>query len=175
MKNKIKENNYAFIDAQNLYLGTKDDGWAVDIFKLRIYLKDKYKVSKAFWFIGYIEENEKFYSLLRNAGFEIVFKEISQGKNGKLKGNVDVDLTLTTVDLLSKYDNAILITSDGDFASLVKYLEDKDKFKVALSPNRKKTSFLLRKACGWKRAIQYLEDIRGELKKIEKQKAPSRD
>ena len=175
MKNKNIQNNYAFIDAQNLYLGTKDDGWAVDIFKLRIYLKDKYKVIKAFWFIGYIKENEKFYSLLRNAGFEIVFKEISQDKKGKPKGNVDVDLTLTTVDLLLEYDNAILITSDGDFASLVKYLEDKNKFKVALSPNRKKTSFLLRKACGWKRAIQYLEDVRVELKKIEKQKAPSRD
>ncbi|MEA2112509.1 MAG: NYN domain-containing protein [Patescibacteria group bacterium] len=175
MKNKNKENNYAFIDAQNLYLGTKDDGWAVDIFKLRIYLKDKYKVVKAFWFIGYIKENEKFYSLLRNAGFEISFKEISKKSNGKPKGNVDVDLTLTTVDLLLEYDNAILITSDGDFASLVKYLENKNKFKVALSPNRKKTSFLLRKACGWKRAIQYLEDVRSELKKLEKQKAPSRD
>ncbi len=162
---KNRENNYAFIDAQNLYLGTKDDGWAVDVFKLRIYLKDKYKVNKAFWFIGYIEENEKFYSLLENAGFEIIFKEISQDKNEKPKGNVDVDLTLTTVDLLLEYDKAILITSDGDFASLVNYLEDKVKFKVVLSPNRKKTSFLLRKACGWKKTIKYLIDIKHFIEK----------
>ncbi len=165
MKKSDKENNYAFIDSQNLYLGTKDDNWAVDIFKLRIYLKDKYKVNKAFWFIGYIKENKKFYSLLRKAGFEIIFKEISQDNNGKFKGNIDVDLTLNTVDLLLKYNKAILITSDGDFASLVYYLKNKNKFKVALSPNRKKTSFLLRKACGWNIAIQYLEDVKRELKK----------
>ncbi|MBU4480290.1 NYN domain-containing protein, partial [Patescibacteria group bacterium] len=121
MNNK-KQNNYAFIDAQNLYLGAKGDGWSVDVFKLRIYLKDKYKVTRAFWFIGYLEENEKFYSLLKNAEFELIFKEISQDENGKPKGNVDVDLTLATVDFLPEYDNAVLVTSDGDFASLVKYL-----------------------------------------------------
>ncbi len=172
---KKKENNYAFIDAQNLYLGTKDDGWAVDIFKLRIYLKEKYHITKAFWFIGYLEENKKFYTLLKDAGFEIIFKEISQDGNGKPKGNVDVDLTLHTVDMLHRYDNAVLITSDGDFASLVVYLQEKNKFRVVLSPNRKKTSFLLRKACGWKRSIQYLIDVKGELKIQTKQKAPSRD
>jgi len=172
---KKKENNYAFIDAQNLYLGTKDDGWAVDIFKLRVYLQEKYHTTKAFWFIGYMQENEKFYTLLKNAGFKIVFKEISQDGKGKPKGNVDVDLTLHTVDMLHAYDSAVLITSDGDFASLVTYLQEKNKFKVALSPNRKKTSFLLRKACGWKRSIQYLEDVRDELKTQTKQKAPSRD
>ena len=56
---KNQENNYAFIDAQNLYLGLKDDGWAVDVFKSRVYLKDKYQVSKAFRFIGYLEKNKK--------------------------------------------------------------------------------------------------------------------
>ena len=102
---------------------------------------------------------------MENAGFEIIFKEISQDKNEKPKGNVDVDLTLTTVDLLLEYDKAILITSDGDFASLVNYLEDKVKFKVVLSPNRKKTSFLLRKACGWKKTIKYLIDIKHFIEK----------
>ncbi|MCG2694876.1 NYN domain-containing protein [Candidatus Parcubacteria bacterium] len=159
MNNK-KQNNYAFIDAQNLYLGAKGDGWSVDVFKLRIYLKDKYKVTRAFWFIGYLEENEKFYSLLKNAGFELIFKEISQDENGKPKGNVDVDLTLATVDFLPEYDNAVLVTSDGDFASLVKYLVLKNKFGVVLSPNQKRTSFLLRKACGWKKSIKYLLDVK---------------
>lgn len=155
-----KENNYAFIDAQNMYMGTRDDGWSVDVFRLRIYLRDKYHIDKAFWFAGYIKKYENFYTLLRKAGFEIIFKEISQDKDGSPKGNVDVDLTLHTVDLLPEYDNAVLITSDGDFASLVKYLSSKKKFKIVLSPNIKKTSFLLRKACGWRRSIKYLIDVK---------------
>ena len=77
---------YAFIDSQNLNLSVRKNirdsagaiifsGWKLDFKRFYVYLKDKYKVNKAFWFIGYIEENEKFYSLLENAGFEIIFKE----------------------------------------------------------------------------------------------------
>lgn len=52
MNKKQKENNYVFIDAQNLHLGTKDEGWSTNLFKFRIYLKDKYNASKIFWFAG---------------------------------------------------------------------------------------------------------------------------
>ena len=36
---KSKENNYAFIDSQNLHLGIKGLGWILDFQKFRIYLK----------------------------------------------------------------------------------------------------------------------------------------
>jgi hypothetical protein len=55
--NTKKETVYAFIDSQNLNLGTsKDiirnrkkiyDGWKLDYKKFRKYLKDKYRVEKA--------------------------------------------------------------------------------------------------------------------------------
>lgn len=48
-----KDNNYAFIDGNNLHLGIRDAGWAVDYRKLRIYLADKYSVTKAFLFLGF--------------------------------------------------------------------------------------------------------------------------
>ena len=67
--NKIKrETVYAFIDSQNLNLGTSKDiyrnrkliykGWKLDFKKFRIYLNDKFHVKKAFLFIGYIKQNE---------------------------------------------------------------------------------------------------------------------
>lgn len=34
----------AFIDGQNLHLGTNESGWAVDHKKLRIYLREKYQI-----------------------------------------------------------------------------------------------------------------------------------
>jgi len=97
------KNNYAFIDAQNVYMGTRGDGWIVDLFRLRRYLKERFGVSKAFWFAGYLPEQEAFYAVLRNAGFIAVFKEVARDQDGAPKGNVDVDLTLHAVDLKGQY------------------------------------------------------------------------
>lgn len=47
------EKNYAFIDFQNIYLGVLDLGWKIDWKRFRIYLKDKYKVKKAFIFFRF--------------------------------------------------------------------------------------------------------------------------
>ena len=47
---------YAFIDAQNVYKGVQSDGWLLDWRKFRVYLRDKYRVEKAFLFIGYMSQ-----------------------------------------------------------------------------------------------------------------------
>lgn len=58
--------NYAFIDAQNLYLEVQKIGWSIDLKKFKIYLKEKYKIEKIFYFIGYKKENEPLYKCLKN-------------------------------------------------------------------------------------------------------------
>jgi hypothetical protein len=50
MKNDNANNNYCFIDGQNLHLGTLEEGWKIDTKKFRIYLKDKYKANNAYYF-----------------------------------------------------------------------------------------------------------------------------
>jgi hypothetical protein len=72
------ENNYAFIDSQNLKHGVADDiidpktsevlyrGWELDYKKFRIHLKDKYKVTKAYLFIGYIPTMQPLYYSFTN-------------------------------------------------------------------------------------------------------------
>ena len=55
--------NIAFIDGQNLHMGTKssDPSWRVDLVKFRKYLQYKYKVDEAYYFLGYVQdENEEF-------------------------------------------------------------------------------------------------------------------
>ena len=59
-------NNYAFIDAQNVHLGIKSLGWKLDWRKFRVYLKEKYSVTKAYLFIGYLSSNQDLYSLVRH-------------------------------------------------------------------------------------------------------------
>lgn len=113
------QNNYAFIDAQNVYMGTRAAGWTIDVFKLRRYLNDQFGVTKAHWFVGYLPDMRPFYTLLQNAGFIVIFKEVGRDGSGAPKGNIDVDLTLHAVDLKDEYDQAVMLTSDGD-----QYLED---------------------------------------------------
>jgi len=43
----LKQNNYAFIDSQNLNLGIQKLGWKLDYRKFRIYLAEKYGIKKA--------------------------------------------------------------------------------------------------------------------------------
>jgi len=48
----MKEKNLAFIDGQNLHLGTTQNNWKVDLYRLRVYLKDKYHVTEAYYVLG---------------------------------------------------------------------------------------------------------------------------
>jgi uncharacterized LabA/DUF88 family protein len=152
-------------------MGTRGDGWTADPFRLRRYLKERFGVSKAFWFVGYLPDKEPFYAVLRKAGSIVVFKEVARDRDGAPKGNIDVDLTLHPVDLKEKYDGAVLLTSDGDFASLVRYLRERNKLRAVLSPTRRYTSKLLRQATGSSLSLQYLEDAR---KKIERRGKPEK-
>ena len=81
--------NYAFIDGQNLNLGIKELGWKLDLKKLRIYLKDKYSVDKAYYFIGYMESNAVLYKVLQEYGYILIFKPTYSGPEGRIKGNCD--------------------------------------------------------------------------------------
>lgn len=69
--NPKKKSVYAFIDASNLfYGGQKSLGWKIDYKKLLKYLKDKYKVSKAFYYGG-IETFGFEYSILDGKPIDI--------------------------------------------------------------------------------------------------------
>ena len=53
-KRAKEKNNLAFVDGQNLYLGTmtSEKKWMVDLVRFRVYLDRKYKVKKAYYFFG---------------------------------------------------------------------------------------------------------------------------
>lgn len=160
------ENNFAFIDSNNLNLGVQELGWKLDYRKLRIYLREKYCATKAYLFVGYLPENQNLYRLLQEYGYLLVFKPVMKNKNGEAKGNVDADLVLQAMIAFHEYDKGVLVTSDGDFYCLVGYLYEKDKLKVVLSPNKKKCSILLTKSA--KEKIAFMDDLRQKLEYIMK-------
>jgi len=121
-------------------------GWELDYTKFRKYLADKFRVTKAFIFIGYVKDNEKLYRRLKTAGYELVFKPTVKDCNGKIKGNIDAELVLHTAAIeFNNYDKAIIVSGDGDFHCLLEFLEQKDKLESLIIPNQRRMSSLLKK------------------------------
>jgi uncharacterized LabA/DUF88 family protein len=153
--------NFAFIDGQNLYKGIQNLGWKVDLKKFRIHLKDKFKVEKAYFFIGRLDDNQALYNMLEEFGYTLIFKEVLKLKNGTIKGNVDAELVLQAMIEYDNYDEAVIVAGDGDYGCLVRYLEQKKKFRIVISPTKENTSILLKRACNGR--ITFLNESRNKF------------
>jgi uncharacterized LabA/DUF88 family protein len=138
-------NNYAFIDGQNLNLSIREQGWILDFTKLRIYIREKYDITKAFIFIGYVQRNQNLYTNLQKAGYVLIFKPTLELPGGGFKGNVDAELVLHTMIEYGNFDKALIVTGDGDFYCLVDYLVKNDKLLRLMIPNKNRFSSLFRK------------------------------
>lgn len=163
--------NYAFIDSQNLHLAIKNLGWNLDYGKFRQYLKDKFKIQKAYLFIGYIAGNENFYTSLQNKGYILVFKPTLQNKDGIIKGNCDAELVLNCMIEYENFDKAIIVSGDGDFHCLIEYLDKKQKLLKVGIPNRNKYSALLRK---FAEQFFFVSDLRKKLEYINTKREASK-
>jgi uncharacterized LabA/DUF88 family protein len=141
-----KQKNIAFIDGQNLHLRTTQNNWKIDHNKLKVYLKDKYHVTEAYYFLGYIaEEQQELYNNLQKAGFIVLFREHNSYSITKKKGNVDTDIVFEIMKNLIEnkdFDKIVLVSGDGDYKKLVDYLIKKDRFKKILFPNENFASSL---------------------------------
>jgi uncharacterized LabA/DUF88 family protein len=161
-----KQNNYAFIDSQNLNLSIRDSGWDLDFKRFYIYLKHKYRINKTFLFIGYIPDNKKLYTYLKKVGYILVYKPVFGNSNGFVKGNIDAELVLHTMIQYDNYDKAMIVSGDGDFYCLIDYLFKNNKLYKVFIPNQKKYSSLLRKY------YNYFVFGNNLKKKLEKKKNP---
>jgi len=155
---------YAFIDSQNLNLGISKDikkrgkliyrGWKLDMIKFRKYLSEKYRVDKAFLFIGYLKNYQSMYDSFIKYGYEIIFKPTVKNEYGKAKGNVDAELVLYCSAIkFAEYDYAVIVSGDGDFFCLYKYLRERNKLKNILIPNKYSQSTLLKEFGNYKQFL----------------------
>ncbi|OIO48551.1 MAG: hypothetical protein AUJ34_02920 [Parcubacteria group bacterium CG1_02_41_12] len=160
-----KQKNYAFIDSQNLNLAIRDCGWRLDFFKFRKYLADRFDVVKAYIFIGIIPTNQLLYTYLQNSGYILVFKPTLLLPGGKVKGNVDAELVLHAMIEYDNYDEAVIVSGDGDFHCLIEHLKQDGKLNRLIIPNKYKYSSLLRLFAD---DITFLNNTREKLGKTKK-------
>lgn len=162
MQHGVNENNFAFIDGQNLYLGTvKGHNFKIDYSKFRNYLENKYHVKRAYIFLGYLNGMESLYKFLQEAGYIVIHKptvEVEEEGKKVVKGNIDADLVMHCMMELPNFEKAVIITSDGDFVCLLDLLAQKRKLKKLLIPNANRYSALLRKYADYMAMIHHVQD-----------------
>ncbi|HUO56527.1 MAG TPA: NYN domain-containing protein [Candidatus Paceibacterota bacterium] len=167
-----KETNVAFIDGQNLHMGTKEEGWSVNYARLRTYLRDKYKINEAYYFFGYVsEDSQDLYDNLQKAGFILSFREHSSAMKGQKKGNVDCDIIFGVMRKLIEnepFDKIYIVSGDGDYKKLVDFLIKKERFGKMLFPNMKFASSLYKKLGGEYFANLGEPDVRSKIAHIHK-------
>lgn len=141
-----KKSNIAFIDGQNLHLGTRVRGWSVNHARLRTYLRDKYRIGEAYYYLGFVsEQGQDLYDNLQKAGFILSFREHSAALKGQKKGNVDCDIVFGIMKKLVEnepFDKVFIVSGDGDYKKLVDFLIKKGKFGKMLFPNQEFASSL---------------------------------
>ena len=155
------ENNFAFIDGQNLNLSIRRMEWKLDFRRFRVYLKEKYGVARAYYFIGYLDGNNDLYASLQEAGYILIFKPTLKNKDGIIKGNVDAELVLQAMIEYQNYERAVIVTGDGDFACLVKYLVLQNKLERVVIPNQELYSCLLRRVGGGR--LDFMNSLKRKL------------
>ncbi len=163
---------FVYIDAANLEKGAASQNIELDYQNFFVWLKEKYHANRVYYFVGYISKFDERYMFLKTIGYTLIFKEVVYS-GGKAKGNCDADLV---VHVMKDYfegicSKVVLVSSDGDYAVLVKFLAERSALRTILSPAEpKKCSVLLKRL---KISITYLKDI--PLNALKNKKAPAQD
>ena len=150
-KDGHSQNNIAYIDGQNFILGTteREPSWEADLQQFRVYLGEKYNVTKAYYYVGCKMHGESYrilYKEIKAAGFILKFRKHSQGMLGTKKGNADCDILFDIMKRLyekpKSFDKIILVSGDGDFYVLVNHLIKKKRLEKILFPKQRYASSL---------------------------------
>ncbi len=171
MENDTK--NIAYVDGQNLYLGTtqREPKWVIDLARFRVYLEKKYHVSKAYYYLGYVQDGtiyEKLYEEIQLAGFVLVFREHNSAMKGTKKGNVDADIIFSIMERMykqEKFDKVVLVSGDGDYKKLIDFLIEQNKLEKVLFPKQRYASSLYNSIGDWYRADLSDQDTRRKIMK----------
>ena len=121
-----------FIDGSNLYAASKALGFDIDYKLLRQEFMRRGKLLRAFYYTALLENDE--YSPIRPLvdwlhynGFTMVTKPAKEFTDStgrrKVKGNMDIELTVDAMELAPHVDHIVIFSGDGDFRPLVESLQ----------------------------------------------------
>ncbi|GHA36306.1 NYN domain-containing protein [Devosia pacifica] len=125
-----------FIDGANLYAASRAIGTDIDYRRLLSEFQSKAYLVRAYYYTALVEDQE--YSSIRPLidwldynGYTVVTKPAKEFTDAtgrrKVKGNMDIELTVDAMDMAPYYDHMVLFSGDGDFTALVASLQRRGK------------------------------------------------
>ena len=115
-------------------------------------LKDEKLSESEIILLGRHIQRIKFYRKLKKFGYTLKLKPTKIYKDGDRtikKANCDVDLTFDLMRYMSQYQELVILSGDGDFAVVLKYLRNKGK-KIYILSRGERTAKEIRRLAGGK-------------------------
>jgi len=69
------------------------------------------------------ETEEKFFEAMEKSGFEVKTKDLQIFPDGSKKGDWDVGIAMDAIKMAAKLDVVVLVSGDGDYVSLIEYIQ----------------------------------------------------
>jgi uncharacterized protein (TIGR02145 family) len=134
-----------FVDSANFEMSCRFCGLEKDYVKMdKFFFGAMKKSAKTFRFYKVDfggNKQRKFFDFLDIIGAKIVSKPIKvikqKQKANEHKANFDVELAVDAVELKEKYDTAIIVSGDSDFAYMAEHLQKAGKKTIVISPWRR--------------------------------------
>lgn len=133
---KPNERTAFFIDGPNLYATTRALGFDIDYKRLLAYFREQTDLLRAFYYTTVVDQ-EEFVSVrplvdwLEYNSFTLVTKPvkefIDQDGRRRVRGNMNIELTVDALELAPAIDHIVLVTGDGRFRSLISSLQRQGK------------------------------------------------
>lgn len=115
-----------FVDVQNMYYS------AMNLYKNKVNFNNILKTAvegrqliRAFAYVieADVKGEKNFHDALEGIGFEVKSKELQSFFGGAKKGDWDVGIAMDVLRMAPKVDTIVLVSGDGDFADLLKYVK----------------------------------------------------
>lgn len=115
------------VDVQNMYYSAKH------MYKAKVNFRNVLKeavsgrvLTRAIAYViktDVVKKERDFFEALNKSGFEVKEKDLQIFPGGAKKGDWDVGITMDAIRLGKKVDSIVIVSGDGDYIPLVKYLQ----------------------------------------------------
>ncbi len=117
-----------FVDVQNMYYSARAlFEQKVDFGEILKEAVGKRQLVRAFAYAIQAENDEEgsFFDALTDRGYEVKKKQLLNFYGGNSKGDWDIGIAMDIIRTLPKLDVVVLVSGDGDFADLLRYVKSR--------------------------------------------------
>lgn len=132
----MQRSTFMQIDLQNLFYAARSKGQRIDFEKIWDHFHSRETESlidaRIYMVRGTDFDTTKFEKKLLSVGYSLCIKQaVKITRKGKRpvyqQSNHDVNITIDCMDRIGSFDKWILMSGDGDFADLCRYMKDRGK------------------------------------------------